>query len=177
MRCARHAKKTAMLAPGPNGFTALTYADLQDTVHQYAGAIDSLGLKKGDRLVILSENCPEWAFADWACQTLGIVVVPIYPTLPADQAQYIVTDCGASVVLAGDPSQAKKVEDMAAVRTMLLKGESSLDVIARTKEHTIDQAEWERAPPRSNPTMSPPLSTRAAPPVFRKAPCLPTKGF
>src|SRR5438128_6597330 len=89
-RCAKYGAKAAMLAPGGDGFKAISYEDLYEKVHDYAGAVDSLGLKKGDRLAIQSENCPEWAFTDWACQTLGIIVVPIYPTLPADQAQYIV---------------------------------------------------------------------------------------
>ncbi|HVT11166.1 MAG TPA: long-chain fatty acid--CoA ligase [Fimbriimonadaceae bacterium] len=144
LRCARFAGKTAMLAPGQGGFRPISYKELYATVQMYAGAIDSLGLKKGDRLCILSENCPEWAFADWACQTLGIVVVPIYPTLPADQAQYIVKDSGALVLLAGDANQAKKVEGVANLKVMLLKGADSLDELARSRKHMIAADAWEK---------------------------------
>jgi long-chain acyl-CoA synthetase len=142
-RCEQYAGKAAMLAPGKDGFREISYAELCETVRAYAGAVDSFGLKKGDRLVIVSENCPEWAFCDWACQTLGIVVVPIYPTLPADQAQYIVNDCGASVVIAGDASQAKKMDGLANVRVMLLRGEKSLDELALSAKHTISETDWD----------------------------------
>jgi long-chain acyl-CoA synthetase len=144
LNCTLFGSKTAMLAPGPNGFRPISYTELHQTVHSYAGAIDSFGLKKGDRLVILSENCPEWAFADWACQTLGIIVVPIYPTLPPDQAQYIVKDCGANVVLAGDAAQAKKVEGMENVRVVGLRGALSLEELAASGKYDIAASEWER---------------------------------
>ncbi|HTQ10929.1 MAG TPA: AMP-binding protein, partial [Fimbriimonadaceae bacterium] len=144
MRCSQYGSKTAMLAPAKEGFREIGYGELFETVRAYAGAVDSLGLKKGDRLVIISENCPEWAFADWACQTLGIIVVPIYPTLPPDQAQYIVKDCGAAVVLAGDASQAKKIEGLEGVRTVVLKGDGSVDAMAHDGKHPIDAAEWDK---------------------------------
>lgn len=129
--CQRFADRTAMLSPDKNGFEETTYRSLYEKVRGYASAIASLGVQKGDRLVILSENCMEWALVDWGCQTLGVIVVPIYPTLPADQAQYIVRDCGAQVVVAGDASQAKKVESMEGVNVVLLLGEGSITEIAK----------------------------------------------
>jgi long-chain acyl-CoA synthetase len=143
-RCREHAGRTAMLAPGKDGFKPISYTELGETVYGYAGAIDSFGPKQGDRLVILGENCPEWAFTDWACQTLGIIVVPIYPTLPSDQAQYIVKDSGATIVIAGDVSQAKKIEGMEGVVVHLLRGEGSLDELARSKQRVIAEDEWQR---------------------------------
>ncbi len=144
LNCARFKDRTAMLVPGKDGFREVSYRELEETVHSYAGAIDTFKLRKGDRLVILSENCPEWAFADWACQTLGIVVVPIYPTLPADQAQYIVKDCGASIVLAGDAAQAKKLEGLDGIRVIQLKGEGSLEGLATSDGHAIADEEWQK---------------------------------
>jgi long-chain acyl-CoA synthetase len=151
LNCARFGAKTAMLAPEQGEFRPISYKELYETAHSYAGVIDSFGLKKGDRLVILSENCPEWAFADWACQTLGIVIVPIYPTLPSDQAQYIVKDCGATVVVAGDAGQAKKMDGVPGIRVVLLRGENSLDLIAKSGEHAIPLKEWEARIPDVEP--------------------------
>jgi long-chain acyl-CoA synthetase len=137
--------KPAMLAPDKDGFRPISYRELYDLAHRYAGVLRSFGLARGDRLVILSENAPEWAITDWACQTLGIVVVPIYPTLPADQAQYIVRDCEAKVVVAGDESQREKVAGLDEVRTILLKGaEDSLGARAARGEGEIPRDEWER---------------------------------
>src|SRR5579884_3006068 len=82
--------RPAMLIRKGSHFEPLSYSVLYEIVRAYAGALKSLGLAKGDRVCFLSENCPEWAFADWGAQSLGVTVVPIYPTLPADQVEYIV---------------------------------------------------------------------------------------
>lgn len=131
-----------MLYPD-HGFKPISYSKLYEVVHSYAGAISSLGLKKGDKLAIQSESCKEWAFVDWACQTLGIVVVPIYPTLPADQTQYIVRDCGTSIVISSTPEQAGKVADVEGVRSVLLKGEESIDQMVNEGVGAMPLADWE----------------------------------
>lgn len=142
--CRKYASNIAMIAPTKEGYAETSYKDLYEKVRAYAGVVKSFGLQKGDRLVILSENCIEWALVDWASQTLGLVVVPIYPTLPPDQAQYIVTDCGATVVVAGDESQKKKVAEMEGVRVVLLKGsDDSVAALAESGAYKIDSAEWD----------------------------------
>lgn len=131
-----------MLAPEKKStFRPITYGELAESVRHYAYALRELGLKRGDRLVILSENAPEWAFTDWAALCLGIVVVPIYPTLPSDQATYIVKDAQAKVVVAGDASQLAKTAGIEGVRTILLRGsEDSLSALA--EKGAIDEADW-----------------------------------
>src|SRR4051812_12310410 len=79
--------KVAMLAPEKSGFREIRYGELFDIVGGYAGALRQLGAVRGDSVCLVSENCPEWAFVDWACQCLGVFLVPIYPTLPADQTE------------------------------------------------------------------------------------------
>lgn len=142
--CQKFADRTAMMVPTKEGFDEIKYRDLYPKVRDYAGVINSLGLSKGDRLAILSENCVEWALVDWACQTLGIIVVPIYPTLPADQAQYIVQDSGAKISVAGDASQAKKLEGLGEVQVLQLKGDGSISDLADKKSSAIDPSTWEQ---------------------------------
>jgi long-chain acyl-CoA synthetase len=67
------------------------------------------GILKGDRVAILSENRPEWAIADFAVQMLGAVDVPIYPTLTAEQIQFILHDSGAKVAFVSTAEQLRKV--------------------------------------------------------------------
>ena len=120
-RIAAHPDRVAMYVPpakGKDDFTELTYADLGKKVRQYAAAIKALGLKNGQRLAIFADNSPEWAFADWACQCLGVVTVPIFSTLPEDQAQYIIRDSGAEAALVGTEEFAKK---LGGTKTSLLK--------------------------------------------------------
>ena len=135
--------RPAMLIRKGTSFEPLSYSALYETVRRYAGGLRSLGLVQGDRVGILSENCPEWAFADWGAQSLGVTVVPIYPTLPADQVAYIVRDCGAKVVLAGDKTQFEKARSLDDTRAVLLRGEGeSLETASASNE--IPQAEWEK---------------------------------
>jgi len=137
--CARHAGKPAMLIPEGSSRRALSYAEFYERVRGYAGALGGLGVRRGDRVVIHSENCAEWAFADWACQTLGAIVTPIYPTLPADQVQYIVADCGAKLVLSGSSELAGRVSG---VSVALLTG-SSDSVAGRATGSGLSLEEFE----------------------------------
>ena len=137
--------RPAMLIRKGHNFEPLSYSGLYETARKYASALRAVGLKKGDRVAILSENCPEWAFADWGAQSLGVTVVPIYPTLPADQVEYIVRDSGAALVLAGDKTQAEKMKCCDGVRTVMLHGDDSLQSMANNSAQEIPKSDWEKA--------------------------------
>jgi long-chain acyl-CoA synthetase len=68
-----------------------------------------LGIQDGDRVAILSENRPEWAIADYACLTARCTDVPIYPTLPARQIEYILRDSGSVALVVSSAAQLEKV--------------------------------------------------------------------
>ena len=88
-----------------------------------ARALTQWGLTKGDRLAILSENRFEWAVTDFASLLLGIVVVPIYSTLTAQQTAYILCDSGARAVFVSTEEQLKKVlsiKDQTAVERVVV---------------------------------------------------------
>lgn len=55
-----------------------------------------MGLKPGDKVVTMSNNCPEWNFIDMACSLSGVIHVPIYPTLSADNYVHIIKHSEAS---------------------------------------------------------------------------------
>src|SRR5208282_2172252 len=73
-------------------------------------ALQRWGIKKGDRIAILSENRPEWSTADFAILLLGAVTVPVYATLTPDQTAYTLRDSGASVVFVSTERQLRKVQ-------------------------------------------------------------------
>jgi long-chain acyl-CoA synthetase len=98
------------------GWLALSYAELADRVQDFSIGLLELGVSPGDRLAILSENRPEWAIADYACLAARCTDVPIYPTLPARQAEYILRDSGSVAVLVSSAAQLEKVR---AVRARL----------------------------------------------------------
>jgi long-chain acyl-CoA synthetase len=72
------------------------------------------GIHKGDRVAMLSENRPEWMIADFACVTTGIIDVPIYATLTADQTLYLLQNSGARVIFVSTLEQLRKVQSIQA---------------------------------------------------------------
>src|SRR6266700_3836797 len=73
----------------------ISAVDFGYTVRALSLGLNALGIQPGDRVAILSENRPEWAMADYAALCAGAVPVPIYPTLPANQIEPLLTDSGA----------------------------------------------------------------------------------
>ena len=90
-----------------------TYGEIAQRVRLTAGGLLSLGLERGDRLAILAENGPEWVITDLACQMIGVVVVPMFSTLPPAQVQYILQDSGARAVLVSTAKQRAKIDAIA----------------------------------------------------------------
>jgi len=87
----------------------LTYAELVDAVLRLRASLYGLGVRRGDRVALLSYNRPEWIIADLAVQSLGAVDVPIYHTLPASQVDYYLRDSGASIIVTEDARQTAKL--------------------------------------------------------------------
>ncbi len=57
--------------------------------HQFALGLMALGIKKGDKIATVTNNRPEWNFADMGIAMIGAVHVPIYPTIGEDEYKYI----------------------------------------------------------------------------------------
>ena len=98
-----------MLVREANEWVPLSSQELYQKVAGVARVLRQWGLTKGDRLAILSENRFEWAAVDFASLLLGVVVVPIYSTLTAQQTAYILRDSGAKVVVVSTEKQLEKV--------------------------------------------------------------------
>ena len=79
-----------------------------------ARVLKQWGVQKGDRVAILSENRPEWMIADFASVTSGIVDVPIYATLTAEQTLYLLQNSRAKVIFVSTLEQLRKVQSIQA---------------------------------------------------------------
>jgi long-chain acyl-CoA synthetase len=107
---AEHGHKSAALRYKAGGqWLDITHAELERRVRHFALALKRLGVRRGDRVAILSENRPEWAVADYACLCVGVTDVPIYPTLPPGQIRYILNDAGTVAVCVSTPQQLAKI--------------------------------------------------------------------
>lgn len=78
--------------------------------HLIAYALTSLGYGKGDKVVTICNNRPEWNFTDMGLSMSGMVHVPVYPTLSADEYLYILNHCDAKIVILGTAGQYRKIE-------------------------------------------------------------------
>jgi long-chain acyl-CoA synthetase len=91
-------------------WVAISSQELYRDVGGVVRGLSAWGLGKGDRVAILSENRPEWAIADFACQMIGAVSVPIYSTLTGEQTAFILRDSGARTIFVSSEQQLRKVQ-------------------------------------------------------------------
>ncbi len=102
-------KPDLLLSKQGGKWIPVSTAEFTDRVKALSSALEGLGVKQGGRVALLSENRPEWSIVDFACQCYGAVLVPIFPTMIADQAAYLLKDSGATVAFASTPEQAAKI--------------------------------------------------------------------
>jgi long-chain acyl-CoA synthetase len=105
-------KPDALLYKKDGAWNPLSSERWLERAADLALGLDSLGVRRGDRVAILSENRLEWFLADSAIQIAGAVNVPIYSTLTAPQIAYILRDSGAKVLFASDAVQQKKLAEI-----------------------------------------------------------------
>jgi long-chain acyl-CoA synthetase len=70
-----------------------------------------LGLGAGDRVALISDSRPEWVTSDLAILAAGAVTVPVYPTLSAPQAWFILAESGARIAIVANASQVDKINE------------------------------------------------------------------
>jgi len=102
-------KRDLLLSRQGGKWIPVSTAEFMDRVKVLSSALEGLDVKAGGKVALLSENRPEWAIVDFACQCYGAVLVPIFPTMIADQVAYLLKDSGATVAFASTPDQAGKI--------------------------------------------------------------------
>jgi long-chain acyl-CoA synthetase len=90
-------------------YRPLTWGELDETVRRLAAGLRALGVARGDRVVLLSENRPEWCIADLAIMAAGGITVPAYTTNTAHDHNHILTDSGARGAIVSTAALAKRL--------------------------------------------------------------------
>lgn len=112
VRAAReHGDKPAFLVPTaqPGAFETRTWAEVEAWARRLADGLLSLGLRRGDRVAIVSETRAEWAVADYAILMAGGVSVSIFPTIPGNGVRDLLADSGARMVFLENAAQVEKL--------------------------------------------------------------------
>ncbi|MFL2543606.1 MAG: AMP-dependent synthetase/ligase [Alphaproteobacteria bacterium] len=82
-----------------NIFESLSWEDVELSVKSIARSLIDLGILKGDRVVILSENRPEWQIADLAIMSIGAITVPVYTTSTTADYSHVINHSGARCMI------------------------------------------------------------------------------
>ncbi|MCQ2294430.1 MAG: AMP-dependent synthetase/ligase [Bacteroidales bacterium] len=99
----KYPEKEDVLCCKENGEWVKYSTDRYSKIAQYmACGLIEMGLKKGDKVITMSQNCPEWNFIDMACAQTGVIHVPIYPTLSTENYVHIITHSEAKYIMVGN---------------------------------------------------------------------------
>ncbi len=79
----------------------------------FSYGILSLGLRKGDMVVTISNNRPEWNIADMGMSQAGVIHVPVYPTISREDYAYILNHCMPKIVIVSDKQLYDKIRSIA----------------------------------------------------------------
>ena len=80
-------------------YVSQSWGEVADNVLAISKGLKSLGIEKGDRVVLCSENRPEWPIAHLAIMAAGAITVPVYTTNTVNDHLYILTNSGAAPLL------------------------------------------------------------------------------
>ena len=89
-------------------YTSLSWKQVREQVDSIAKGLKNLGILKGDRVVILSENRPEWQIADLAIMSIGAISVPAYTTSTTSDYSHIINHSEARCIIISSHSLALK---------------------------------------------------------------------
>ena len=103
-------QKKFPIARKVNGsYQPISYDSLNEDVSTLAAFLKHKGIEARERIAILSENRPGWYLADMAILSIGAVDVPLYPSLPPNQIDYILKDSGSRAIIVSNMLQLGKV--------------------------------------------------------------------
>jgi long-chain acyl-CoA synthetase len=108
--CRAYPKPALFMAKREGSYAPISTTEFETRVRELSLGFRELGLRPGDKAVILSENRPEWVMTDFAVLCAGGVTVPIYTSLLPEQIKYIVNDSGARIVVCSNRDLWLKVE-------------------------------------------------------------------
>jgi long-chain acyl-CoA synthetase len=134
--------------PGRDGWQGVTATQFRDEVHALAKGLIAAGVGTGDRVALMSRTRYEWTLVDYALWTAGAVVVPIYETSSAEQAEWILADSAATAVFAETEAFERMitdVKDRLPSLERIWRLEPALAELVKSGAEVADEAVAERA--------------------------------
>ena len=141
----RFREKPFLWAKQDGVYRPITWGETAERVKQLARGLQAMGLQKGDRLVLVSENRPEWLIADLAVMSAGAITVPAFTTNTVADHLHILTHSGAKAAIVSTRHIARRLLPAAleAPDLQLMIAIEDLDVAQRRFFSTVSWAEVE----------------------------------
>ncbi|AMR28994.1 AMP-dependent synthetase [Hymenobacter psoromatis] len=107
-------KSDALAAKIDGRYVPLSSQQVQEQTNLVSLGLLKLGLKKDDKVAIISMNRPEWLLADFGIAQIGGTSVPMYPSITVEDYKYIFTDAGVKAIFVADKHLYDKVKEATA---------------------------------------------------------------
>ena len=118
-----------------------SWRDYAGLVVHAARALQGLGVKRGERVVIMGDVCEEWMICDLAAQSLGAVTYGIYPTASHAEVDYQMRDGGGSLFIAEDQEYVDKIlpiaDQLPDLRAIVVLDDSAMFGYQHDKLHRL----------------------------------------
>jgi long-chain acyl-CoA synthetase len=102
--------KEDVLCSKQNGeWVKYSTGDYNDFSYNFCYGLLGLGLVKGDKIITVSNNRPEWNFADLGMAMIGVIHVPVFTSLSSSEYEHIITHSGAKMVIISDAKLLKVI--------------------------------------------------------------------
>lgn len=96
--------------------------EVRDIINSLSCYLLDQGITPGDKVAIVSYNCPAWVFADHAILQIGAIDVPMYPNSTTEDYEYIIRHAGIQYVFAGDDDLEQKLKGISGIKVINFKG-------------------------------------------------------
>ncbi|MBC6991372.1 AMP-dependent synthetase/ligase [Hymenobacter sp. BT491] len=110
----KYPKADCLAAKVDGEWQKLSTQQVLDQANLVSLGLASLGIRKDDKVAIISMNRPEWMLADFGISQLGAVSVPMYPSITVEDYKYIFGDAGVKAVFVADQKLYDKVKEATA---------------------------------------------------------------
>lgn len=114
-RVYRYGQKPFLYYKENNTWKHHSWHEVGELVEKYSRGMMSLGIKKGDRVCLISENRPEWVMFDLAILSIGAVTVPVYATSNLDQMTHIIEHSESNTVIVSTATLLKEIRESASL--------------------------------------------------------------
>jgi long-chain acyl-CoA synthetase len=108
-RVHRHGPRVFLKDKRDKVWTDHSWNEISEAAGKLRAGMLRMGVRPGDRVAILSDNCPEWIVVDQAALGLGAVVVPLYTTSGLEETVHVINDSGAKIIAVNGPEMVKKI--------------------------------------------------------------------